>query len=290
MKTIIVHGGAGIITEFIEERLKGLEKAVDKGFEILEKEDDPVKAVIEAIKVLENDEHFNAGFGSALNLCGDVEMDASIMTSDGRCGAVGCIKGVKNPIEIAYLVMEKTDHILLCGEGATQFARLYGVKYFNPISEKALRFWREYFDKKDRYFKHYKEFYSTVGAVAINSSGRLCAGTSTGGILHKLPGRVGDSAIIGAGTYCSKEGAASATGHGEGIIKNFITKYAVDMLKKYSAKETAELCKKINCKFGIIIVDKNGEIGFSFTTPQFLVGYKNEKEEKILFLNSKNTG
>ncbi len=273
---IIVHGGAG--RAYIknkkrkEERKKVLKEAAEKGFLILLKGGSSLDAVTHAVKILEDHPLFNAGYGSALNIEKEVEMDAAVAREDGLFGAVAGIKRVKNPILVARKVAEETEHIILVGEGATRFARLYGFEDFNPVTEERLILFERL---KPSYFKNiekFKKLYGTqtVGAVAIDKRGIKAVATSTGGLMFHLPGRVGDTPLIGCGTYASPLGVCSATGHGEEIIRNMVAKEAVELLKKQSAPEAAKTIvkrmKRKGCEVGIILIDKEGNPGIAYNT------------------------
>ncbi|MGQ9465356.1 MAG: isoaspartyl peptidase/L-asparaginase family protein [bacterium] len=264
---IIANGGAGGIN-FPFRRAQGLKKAVNIGYEILKQGGSSLEAVEKAIMVLEDTTIFNAGTGSTLSLTGEVEMDASIMTAEGRFGAVAAIKNVRNPIQVARLVMEKTDHLLLCGEGALRFARLNGIKYYNPKTKEKVQMWLRARNRlKSDYFpklQKLKELYETVGVVAMDKDGKITAGTSTGGISLHLPGRVGDTPIIGAGTYANRYGGVSTTGHGEMIMKIFLALRTVALMEKYSASVAGKLAidyaTRNKCRAGIIGIDRKGRI------------------------------
>lgn len=301
--TIIVHGGAGSAPSQGEEEEKreGLREAAWTGKKILRASGSALDAVERAVATMEDNKVFNCGTGSVLNYDGQVEMDASIMAEDGRCGAVGCIKNVKNPISVARKVMEETDHVLLCGEGAEAFARLVGFKYYDPVTKDRLTNWTlkkerfvdslnnqvpmddfPYWTRLREFFLKYKagasdKRFSTVGAVAIDSKGSLAAATSTGGISFKLPGRVGDSAIIGAGNYAGSCGGVSATGHGEAIIKLSFARLVEGLMGNLAPMKAAaralEIADSYGCKCGIICISKKGELGYGFNTESMLFDY-----------------
>lgn len=283
METIIVHGGAGRIKDKKGYR-KGVREALRIGYKVLMKRG-ALDAVIEAVISMENNPTFNCGTGSSLTLDGRAEMDASVMTSNGSFGAVGCIERVKNPILIAKRVMEETDHLLLVGKGALRFARLRGFKPYNPITERRKRMLEKIKKEGSPYLPNLKKFlkeFGTVGAVALDKQGRLAVATSSGGLIGKLPGRVGDSAIIGAGTYTSEYGGTSATGNGECIMKLFITRRAVSLMKAHPAQRAIdtviEEATKQNCKCGLVGIDYKGNVGFGFNTESMAFGYiKNGK-------------
>ncbi len=265
--TIVCHGGAGGIN-YPERRRKGLIKATSIGYGILSQSGSSLDAVVEAVRILEDTPIFNAGTGSALNLMGVVEMDASIMTSDFRFGGVGAITNVKNPIKVARLVMERTDHLLLCGEGATKFARLMGMKYYDPKTKEKEHVWRRKWRSLQspymRTLREMAELYGTIGAVAIDKNGLISVGTSTGGMVMRLPGRVGDTPIIGAGTYADRNGGVSATGHGEEILRHMLAFHAVSLMARYPAqtagKQVIDYATKYGCRCGLVGINKKGEI------------------------------
>jgi len=264
---IIGHGGAGGIS-YPQRRRDGLIKAVSVGYGILTQGGSSLDAVEKVVEILENTTIFNAGTGSSLNLKGVAEMDASMMTSEQRFGAVAAITNVKNPIKVARLVMEKTDHLLLFGEGAVRFARLMGLRYYDPKTNEKERIWRRRRrDFRSAYFKKLKdvaELYGTVGVVAIDKHGLMSAGTSSGGITMRLPGRVGDTPIIGAGTYADKNAAVSATGHGEAIMRGMLAFRAVSLMARYPAqtagRKVIEFANRSDCRCGLVGVDKKGNI------------------------------
>lgn len=300
MVAIIVHGGAGTIKkeERIPKVLQGVREAVLTGWKEL-KRGSALDAVEEAIKALEDNPIFNAGTGSVLTIDGKVEMDAAIMRSNLNAGAVASIWGVKNPISVARKVMEKTDHVLLAGEGAVRFARLMGFDEYDPTTEERVEQWKElrekllregniiHWKKISELIKEYPEVLrSTVGAVAFDGE-EIVAGTSTGGVFLKMFGRVGDTPIIGGGTYANEFAGASCTGLGEVAIKLALAKTAVDFvrlgLNAQKASEAAiELATKYfgNDTMGIIMVDREGNIGFEKNTKHMSVAYMKEGMEK----------
>ncbi len=257
---IVVHGGAGdmLPDDDPKPHIDGCLAAARKGHAVLQAGGAALDAVIAAVTHLEDDPLFNAGTGSVLNADGEVECDASLMTGDLRAGAVGCVKGVKNPITLARLVMERTSHVLLVGDGALRFARANGVTLVDPasmITERARTKWSKT---------------GTVGAVARDRHGNVAAATSTGGMTRKLPGRIGDTPLIGCGTYASKGGAASSTGVGEAIIKTTMARWAVDRLGSDDpmavARQAVAQLPGAGGEGGIIVVDAQGRPGFAFNT------------------------
>ncbi len=295
MKAIIVHGGmedTDLAPEIKGKRYAGTKQACEVGYEALQKTDSALEAVIAAVHHLEDDPIFDAGTGSFYNLFGEIEMDASIMDSTGNAGAVACIQHVQHPISAARLVMEETPHVLMVGRGAELFARSYGFPEYDPGTDYARGLLEEQLGKvpermrqlMERYEEIRKKHrsYSTVGAVAIDSSGLIVAGTSTGGIPQKLPGRVGDTPIIGAGTFAAVEGGASATGYGEGIIKLGATRAVVEKLARGLAVQ--EACQEIvtqgtkaKALFAVIALDKDGNPGAHFNGTLLPAYYRSEQ-------------
>jgi L-asparaginase / beta-aspartyl-peptidase len=232
--TLVVHGGAGDYSDVTPERLAAkraaMTKAIEAGYQILAKGGKSLDAVEATIRVMEDSGVFDAGRGTDYTADGEPELDASIM--DGKtlgAGAVASVKHIANPISLARLVMEKTPHALLVGDGAEQFAKSQGVELVSPFYFFNADEWKRYQELKTTEPKTKSmelpvpKVYGTVGAVALDQAGNLAAGTSTGGTAWKMPGRVGDSPLIGAGTYASNDSCAiSATGVGEYFIRNVV--------------------------------------------------------------------
>ncbi len=266
---IAIHGGAGRNSEFIEANydayIEGLKTAVKLGHELLIKGSSALDVVEATVKVLEDNPLFNAGRGSALNSDGKVEMDAAIM--DGRtlaAGAVSMVKKVKNPITLARKVMSNTKHVHIAGYGAEKLAELNSLEM---MPEDYFIVERQINDlKEEKTYGH-----GTVGCVAVDANGNLASATSTGGISNSLPGRVGDSCMIGAGCYANARMAASCTGDGELIIINVIA-HQVAALLEFKQLSLQEACDRvirnienpINGEVGMISVNKLGHIAFSF--------------------------
>lgn len=294
MWCIVVHGGAGSWSD--REKFPSVRdtilKSLEAGASILKAGGSALDAVIDSVMVLEDSGVLNAGVGSYPNLVGEIEMDAGVMDGKSlKAGAVGCIKYVKNPVLAAKLVMERTDHVLLVGDWASKFALSVGMpaldfdRCANLMKYKELI---ERFGEGNTRFKSnlalYKQysnlFHETVGAVALDCEGNLASATSTGGLALKLPGRVGDSPIIGAGTYADKNIAVSATGVGEYIMLLGVgvraSQYAENCVP---AKDVAErLIQLLNSHFGegsggLIALDKNGSMGISYNTSGMARGY-----------------
>jgi L-asparaginase / beta-aspartyl-peptidase len=261
---IIVHGGAGRVRiEELPQRLEGCNEAALAGWQILKQGGSALDAAEAAVVVLEDNPIFNAGTGSTLNSLGEVEMDAAIMEGETlSAGAVAAVQRIKNPIKLARRVMEDRRHVLLVGEGARLFAREIGFAECSPddlVVETERKRWEE---------KH-----GTVGCVALDNDGKIAVGTSTGGIFNKLPGRVGDSPLPGCGTYADEYGGISCTGHGEAIIRTVMAKSAVEFLKHGADPVSAAhqalilLAKKTAGTAGLIIIDRQGRIGYARNTP-----------------------
>lgn len=268
---ILVHGGAGAIADDDDARAcaEGCLRAARAGYALLKEGRSALDAVEAAAVVLEDDPRYNAGTGGYLTTEGVIELDASVMCGDLSAGAVAGLRGYANPIRVARAVMERSPHVMLAAEGAARFAREAGFESVPEgllLTEKALKVWRR---DRDRGAGPGS---GTIGAVAIDSSGRLAAATSTGGTSFKLPGRIGDSPLIGAGTYADDAGgAASATGHGESIIKVSLGKHAVDRMRAgadawAAARSAVGELERVGGKAGIILVDRSGRIGFAFNT------------------------
>lgn len=280
---IVIHGGAGNILpeHFTPEKEKEyhqtLQQALDTGYKILENNGTAIDAIIASIKILEDSPLFNAGKGSVFNKQGKVEMDASIM--DGKtlkAGAVAGVQRIKNPIEAAYLVMTKSPHVLIVGKGAENFWTSNGLPLIDSsyfYDTKQYELWK----KSQKSQKH-----GTVGAVALDKQGNLAAGTSTGGMMNKLPGRVGDSPIIGAGTYAHNSTCAiSCTGHGEFFIR-YAVAHSIHAKLLYQNKSIEQAVHELlfdellpaGGTGGIIGIDKNGNIVMDFNTSGMYRGFK----------------
>ena len=291
---LIVHGGAWSIPEEYEAaHIHGVHAAIHNVYPELLKGKTALDAVEKAVNVLETDPTFDAGCGAFLNVSGEIELDAMIM--DGATlnfGAVAAIQNILHPISVSRLIMEKTDHCFLAGTGAQLFARQMGFPQLDPkelLTPRELQFYEKI--KNDPDFTPRLPFEphpnGTVGAVAFDTYGNLAAATSTGGTPRKLPGRVGDSPIIGAGTYADNlSGAASATGWGESIMKVLMSKTACDFLIKNNAFDSANksvkiLHEKVQGLGGIILIDKHGNYGFSHNTTKMAFAFAGENGEII---------
>lgn len=279
--TLLVHGGAGTITksEMTPEKEKAykenLENALKAGYEILVKGGTALDAITASIKILEDCPLFNAGKGAVFTNLGTHELDASMM--DGKtlaAGAVAGVKTVKNPILAARAVMEKSEHVMLAGSGADEFAKTQGLEivensYF--YTKDRYDRWQKMLNEEKRQDKSNKK--GTVGAVAIDQDGNLAAGTSTGGMTNKKFGRVGDSPIIGAGTYANnKTCAVSGTGWGEFFIRTVVA-YDISALVQYkhlALQKATDLViskvGKLGGDGGVIAIDNKGNMAMSFNT------------------------
>jgi len=303
---LVVHGGAGTIErnkitpEKEQEYRAGIENALRTGREILQRGGSSLDAVEATVRVLEDDPHFNAGKGSVFTSAGTNEMDAAIM--DGKtlgAGAVAGIEHVRNPIVLARAVMEKSKHLMMIGRGAEEFAKrnrieLVDAKYFftqdrwdalqkMKAAEKAGA------DSSKKFIISDTERHGTVGAVARDSRENLAAATSTGGTTNKLPGRVGDSPVIGAGTYADNATCAvSCTGDGEFFIRAAVAHQvsALMELRGMSLSEAAERAlahaEKLGGTGGLIAVDKDGNIALPFNTSGMYRGHVHEDGKFVI--------
>ncbi|MAI71829.1 MAG: DUF4440 domain-containing protein [Rhodopirellula sp.] len=270
---IVIHGGAGSDPQKWNDaktkiREAGLHRALTAGRDALAKGSNALDTVELVIRILEDDAAFNAGRGAVLTKEGKVELDASIMDGKTRaCGAVAGVTATRNPINLARLVMTETPHVLLAGKGANQFAEQQEVPLVSP----------DYFLSKAR-FPESKPHFGTVGCAALDSDGNLAAGTSTGGTSKKLPGRVGDSPIVGAGTYAANDTCAvSGTGVGEEYIRNSVA-YDVAARMRYANESIEDAVTVIMQKTlqtgvgGIIALSKDGKIVMQHNTPGMSCG------------------
>ncbi|MGA2097736.1 MAG: isoaspartyl peptidase/L-asparaginase [Candidatus Acidiferrum sp.] len=235
--SLIIHGGAwDIPDEAVDACKSGCRLALDAGWSILSRGGSSLDAVEAAILVLEDEPVFDAGFGSHLNLDGRVECDAIVMNGETlRSGAVAAVQRIRNPIRLARAVLEHSPHMMLVAEGAERFAKDHGIDLCAPedlISEAEREAWRHCSQDTHAAAHHRGHEQGTVGAVALDAHGKLFAATSTGGTCCKLPGRVGDSPLIGCGCYAdSAAGGVSCTGYGEAIMKIVMAKTATELLR-----------------------------------------------------------
>jgi len=280
---LLVHGGAWAIPDdAVESHVRGVEAAAAQGWQVLLDGGSCLDAVEAAVVAMEEDETFDAGRGSFLNMDGRVQLDALMM--DGatlRAGGVGCVEHIRNPIRAARKILAESPHVYFVARGAERFAQEHGIELCSNddlIIEREVQRLRE--AKKQAYLRMPDEFgplrsSDTVGAVARDGDGNIAAGTSTGGTLNKAPGRVGDSSLIGCGCYADNRSAAvSTTGWGEPMMKLVLSKWAADRVEDGLAPQEAAqqalyyLKARLKGHGGIIIVDTQGRIGLTHNTPR----------------------
>jgi len=295
--SLMIHGGAGALDHIKDHKaavryLDILHRILEHGREVLSLGGSALQAVEACASQLEDDPLFNAGCGSVLNEEGKVEMDAAIM--DGRdlsAGAVAAIDNITNPIQLARLVMTESEHVLLISEGAMRFADHCGMErapelYFytsdriEQLKQARLKN-KMMLDHDDVEEGSEDQKYGTIGAIARDPKGNLAAATSTGGIVNKRKGRVGDSPIIGAGVFADNETCAvSATGYGEDFMKSVISKTISDfiLMQDLDAEQAtkagiAYLTRKVKGRGGVIVIDNNGRCASGFTTKKMIHGW-----------------
>jgi beta-aspartyl-peptidase (threonine type) len=296
--SLIVHGGAWSIPDSEQEACRaGCRRALEAGWRILARGGSALDAVEAAVVVLEDDPTFDAGTGSHLNRDGRVQLDAILM--DGatlRAGAVAAVERIRNPIRLARRVMESCDHMMLVGPGAEAFAADEGLALCDPeelVVERERRRWEAHQRGECPFCLHapvpmaepagpfhQDHTLGTVGAVALDAAGNIVSGTSTGGTCCKLPGRVGDSPLIGCGCYADVEaGGVSCTGWGEAIMKIVMAHAAAERLRAgMSAQEAGRACVELLARRtqgtgGLILLDRHGNPGFAFNTRRMAYGY-----------------
>lgn len=295
---LLVHGGAWAIPDnMVEAHQRGVANALAAGYALLSKGASAVDAVEAAVAVLEDDDTFDAGRGSFLTRDGRVQLDALLMDgSSMRAGGVACVERLRNPIHAARLVLDKSPHVYFVGQGAEEFAQQYGMELIGN-SELVLERERQRLedaqtkeraglpdltfagDDKSPETAAELASHDTVGAVALDTRGKIAAATSTGGTLNKAPGRVGDSSLIGCGCYADNTSAAvSLTGWGEPIMKLVLGKWAVDRVQMGQAPEQvapdaiAYLYKRLGGHGGIILLAPDGRYGIAHNTPRMAWG------------------
>jgi len=305
--TLIIHGGAGLIkrgyltTEQENAYQIKMKEAMNAGFKVLKDGGESIDAVIETIKIMEDSPLFNAAKGAVLTHAGDVSMDASIMEGQTlNAGAISGVRHIKNPITAARLVMDSSDNVILSGAGADEYASLHGLQmednsYF--ITPKRLRQLKKKMgtdsilleaSNDNQLFE--SEKMGTVGCVALDQHGNISAGTSTGGMANKKYGRIGDSPIIGAGTFADNATCGvSCTGHGEFFIRLSIARNLADLMayKKLSVAEAAHDVIQIQLTNlggtgGLVALDKNGNYTWEFNTPGMFRGVISEGKEAVV--------
>jgi beta-aspartyl-peptidase (threonine type) len=297
---IAVHGGASEDSPFLQKYRKecsqGLTEAVNKGYSVLEQGGPALDAVQEAIQILEDNHLFNAGKGSALNCLGEVEMDASIMNGNNLdAGAVSMVRTIKNPIILARTIMEQTNHVFLSGYGALEIAK----KYKLALEPESYFITAQQFEEYTRLSKietkediQHKRMKGTVGAVALDVQGNLAAGTSTGGLSNCLPGRIGDSCVIGAGCYAdNKSCAVSGTGEGEYLVREVVAHTIAMMVEANMGLQEAcdyvlfERNKVLKGEMGVIALNRHGDLGIAFNTQIMKRAWKSSSQALQVKIN-----
>jgi len=313
--TIIVHGGAGAIAPDVwREYMEGAGEAARAGQAVLDEGASALDAAIAATIYMENHPAFNAGRGSGLNRDGRIECDAFVMRDDLQSGAVACVSNVRNPVLLARVVLEQTPHQLVVGAGAEELARVHGIPLCaneELIVPKRLARWQQMTESGVQFTEQLgpedmdnpkqhapgsggvpppkqdggqrpplpgDDTSDTVGAIAIDAAGRIATASSTGGIMLKLPGRAGDTPVIGAGGYCGPAGSATCTGHGEAVMRVCLAKYAYDLLAAgcdaYDAAIRAvdHLVDAVQGIAGVIVLDRFGNRAWATSTTRIAVG------------------
>ncbi len=288
---LVLHGGAGSmnfenVPEPLQQQYKhSLDSALQLGLDVLKEGGASIDAVEVVIRCLEDNPLFNAGKGAVFTSEGKNEMDASIMTGeDLNAGAVAGVTDIKNPISAARAVMEKSQHVMLAGDGASVFAQEVGLEIVDP----SYFYTKKRFDSFQRTLE--KEKHGTVGCVALDRNGNLCAGTSTGGMTNKKYGRIGDSPIIGAGTYANyRTCGVSGTGHGEFFIR-WMVAHDISALMEYSGMDVESAAKEVveqklveaGGSGGVICLDRFGRPAMVTNTSGMFRAYGNSDGERIV--------
>ena len=301
--SLMVHGGAGALDNDYDDKtavryLESIRRVLEHGREVLLLGGSALQAVETCASLLEDDPVFNAGCGSVLNENGKVEMDAAIM--DGRdltAGAVAAVDNIANPIQLARLVMTESEHVMLIADGAMRFADHCGIErapenyFYTPDRvaqlNQARLLHKIMLDHDDSESEDQK--YGTIGAIALDPKGNLAAATSTGGIVNKRMGRVGDSPIVGAGVYADNETCAiSATGYGEDFMRTVIAKTIADFIymKDMDAAQATlagidYLTRKVKGRGGVIVIDRKGNCASGFTTNKMIHGWIEKGGEAV---------
>lgn len=293
---LVVHGGAWAMPDdVVEDHRRGVQRALRVGWEVLVSGGTALKAVEEAVVIMEDDETFDAGRGSFLTADGKVQMDALIM--DGatlRAGGVGCVERIRNPIRAARLILSESPHVYFVGEGAEQFAAGLGIELIDNCELVIDRERKRLAAAKARAASGHRDLtfagsgHDTVGAIALDKNGHLAAATSTGGTLNKTPGRVGDSSLIGCGCYADDQsGAVSCTGWGEPIMKLVLGKWATDRVATGAVPELATreaigyLSSRLDGHGGMILLDARGRYGIAHNTPRMAWGVRSVLGEQV---------
>jgi len=286
---LLIHGGAWAMPDdAVAAHENGIREALRVGWSALVRGGTAVDAVEAAVTVMEDDDTFDAGRGSFLTRDGRVQLDALLMQGkDLKTGGVACVERLRNPIQAARLVLERSPHVYFVGSGAERFATQHGMRLVENTElivprerERLMQFQlAEAAGERDTTFSGDMDSHDTVGAVAMDAEGNLAAGTSTGGTLSKAPGRVGDSSLIGCGCYADNASAAvSLTGWGEPIMKLVLGKWAVDRVAAGSSPQEAAsaaieyLYRRLGGHGGIILMGPGGELGIAHNTPRMAWG------------------
>jgi L-asparaginase / beta-aspartyl-peptidase len=297
----VIHGGAwDIPDETVQDHLNGVARAGERAFQMLAEGSPALDVVEAAVSLMEDDPTFDAGKGSFCNAAGQVEMDAIIATTSYRIGGVCALQNIKNPVQVARKVMEETDHVLLAGQGAFDFASAHG---FSPVPPEDLLVGRELeryykihameeFVPKDTFGKSPQTYdkpngMGTVGCVCRDQDGRYAVAVSTGGSPYKMAGRVGDTPLWGSGGYLNQIGASAATGYGEDLIKILATFRVCENIRHGKDATDAtrevihELGREVNGLGGLIAIDADG-IGLAFNTPRMAFAYRTSTMARLV--------
>lgn len=300
LPAIAIHGGAGTILrstmtpQLQTEYEAGLRAALAAGYGVLSAGGSSIDAVAAAVVSLEDFPLFNAGKGAVFNNVGQHELDAAIMSGKGlEAGAACGVAHVKNPVLLARAIMDHSGHVALCGLGAEQYARLQGLamepdEYF--YTAQRYQQWQEALAEDRVQLDHTEKKFGTVGAVALDADGNLAAATSTGGMTNKKYGRMGDSPVIGAGTYANNNTCAiSCTGHGELFMRSVVA-YDISCLMEYKGLSLREACQivvheklvRIGGEGGLIAIDRDGNIELPFNSEGMYRGYQTSSGSAVL--------
>jgi beta-aspartyl-peptidase (threonine type) len=278
---LIVHGGAGDRRP-TKKALKKLSESLSSGYEILSKSGNALDAVVRSVTILEDSGIFNAGVGGNLQLDGVRRLDASLMDGkDLRVGSVIGVEGVRNPVKLARIIMD-LPNIMLTNIGARRIAKVHNLEPLPEPDRKSIKMLEELRKEENEAAHIYRKYFSTVGAVALDRYGNLAAGSSTGGVPAMLPGRVGDTPVIGAGVYAENlTGAISCTGMGEYIIRLSLAKEICMNLKVMSPLLAAQVSLKrlfkMGGKAGVIVMNRKGQFTILHSTRYMASGYFNKK-------------
>lgn len=288
--SLVVHGGAWDIPDtHVDANKRGVTRACEAGWSVLERGGSALDAIVAAIVVMEDDATFDAGVGSILTREGRVEMDAGLM--DGKTldvGACAAVTRIKNPILLARNILN-SENVLMVGEGAEKFARECGIEFCEPsalVTQEQLDIWEEHRRNQMPQTVSLSIPSDTVGAVARDAAGNLAAGNSTGGRDFKMPGRVGDSPIVGCGFLADNLlGGATCTGWGEAILRTVMAKSALDFLKVADPMTAAEWAvqrlERVNGTGGIVLMDAHGRIGLAHNTPRMARAWRSDGQASV---------